>query len=89
MSGFTTKDAHQMLDQTHETQDKTKEAIDRMRQKTAESEQVGSATLEELRRQGEQMDDVIYALIAWKLRFIFENEILKKSLKYLFFLRTD
>ena len=64
MSGFTTKDAHQMLDQTHETQDKTKEAIDRMRQKTAESEQVGSATLEELRRQGEQMDDVIYALIA-------------------------
>lgn len=58
MSGFTAKDRDQMLANAEDTQGKTKDAITRIKQQTAESEAIGTATLEELRRQGEQMDEV-------------------------------
>ena len=58
MSGFTGRDAEQMLAKTDDTQNKTKDSITRMKQQTAESEAIGTATLDELRRQGEQMDEV-------------------------------
>jgi hypothetical protein len=48
-----------MLAETSEVQDKTKEAIWRMNRQAAEAEELGTHTLEELRRQGNQM---VYAL---------------------------
>lgn len=57
MSGFAGKGNAQLLEETEQVQDKTKESIMRMRQQTAESEAIGTATLEELRRQGEQIDE--------------------------------
>lgn len=47
-----------MLQQTNEVQDKTKEAIWRIQRQAAEAEQIGTKTLDELRRQGQQMDDI-------------------------------
>ncbi len=44
-----------MLQQTNEVQDKTKEAIWRIQRQAAEAEQIGTKTLDELRRQGQQM----------------------------------
>jgi len=53
------KDANlKMLQETNEVQDKTKEAIWRIQRQAAEAEQIGGKTLEELRRQGQQMDDI-------------------------------
>ena len=48
----------QMLNQADDLQDKTKEAILRIQRQAAETEDVGSLTLEELRRQGQQLDDI-------------------------------
>ena len=48
----------QMLDQADDLQDKTKEAILRIQRQAAETQEVGSLTLEELRRQGQQLDDI-------------------------------
>ena len=48
----------QMLDETDGIQDKTKDALARIHRQAAESEAVGSMTLEELRRQGQQLDDI-------------------------------
>ena len=44
-----------MLDDTNQVQDKTKEAIWRIQRQAAEAEEIGGKTLEELRRQGQQM----------------------------------
>jgi hypothetical protein len=44
-----------MLQDTHDVQDKTKEAVWRMNRQAAEAEQLGTHTLEELRRQGAQI----------------------------------
>lgn len=53
------KDANmKMLKDTNEVQDKTKEAIWRIQRQAAEAEQIGTKTVEELRRQGQQMDDI-------------------------------
>jgi hypothetical protein len=50
------KDANlNMLAEAHDTQDKTKEAIWRIQKQTNEAEEIGNQTLEELRRQGQQM----------------------------------
>ena len=58
MASFTGKDRDQMLAEAEDVQGKTKDAITRIKQQTAESEAIGTATLEELRKQGEQMDEV-------------------------------
>ena len=47
-----------MLSEADDTQQKTKEAILRIQQQTAQTEGLGTATLEELRAQGRQMDDI-------------------------------
>lgn len=47
-----------MLAEADDTQQKTKEAILRIQQQTAQTESLGTATLEELRAQGRQMDDI-------------------------------
>ena len=57
MSAFAGKGNAQLLEETEQIQDKTKESITRMKQQTAESEAIGTATLEELRRQGEQITE--------------------------------
>jgi hypothetical protein len=41
-----------------ETQAKTQEAVIRIQQQTAQTKELGAATLEELRAQGRQMDDI-------------------------------
>jgi hypothetical protein len=48
----------QMLDQTDQIQDKTKEALARIQKQAVETESLGAQTLEELRRQGQQLDDI-------------------------------
>ena len=45
----------QMLSEADAIQDKTKESIWRMQKQAAEAEEVGTLTLAELRKQGEQM----------------------------------
>lgn len=53
------KEANQrVLAETREVQDQTKEAIDRIKNQTAETIEIGANTLEQLRAQGQQMDDV-------------------------------
>lgn len=49
-----------MLQDTVEVQNKTKDAVVRMNRQAVEAEQLGSRTLEELRRQGNQI--VSYAV---------------------------
>lgn len=46
------------LGETHQTQQKTKEALDRIKQQVALTEEVGAATLQNLSSQGEQLDDI-------------------------------
>mmetsp|Transcript_611 Transcript_611/g.1198 ORF Transcript_611/g.1198 Transcript_611/m.1198 type:complete len:353 (+) Transcript_611:114-1172(+) len=46
------------LNEADELQDKTKEAVWRIQRQAAEAEELGVQTLEELRRQGTQMDDI-------------------------------
>jgi hypothetical protein len=48
----------QMLNKADDIQNKTAEAIMRIQKKTAETEEVGAKTIEELRRQAQQMDDI-------------------------------
>jgi len=53
------KDANQrVLAETQEVQGQTKDAIDRIKQQTAETEEIGNQTLEQLRAQGNQIDDI-------------------------------
>ena len=59
MASFGGKGNAQLLEEAEAVQDKTKESILRMKQQTAESEEIGQATLEELRRQGELIDENI------------------------------
>lgn len=47
-----------MLSEAEETQKKTREAVERIKQNLATTEEVGSATLEQLRSQGMQMDEI-------------------------------
>mmetsp|Transcript_16185 Transcript_16185/g.16925 ORF Transcript_16185/g.16925 Transcript_16185/m.16925 type:complete len:351 (-) Transcript_16185:297-1349(-) len=47
-----------MIREAEETQAKTKEAVLRIQQQTAATQELGAATLEELRAQGRQMDDI-------------------------------
>jgi hypothetical protein len=47
-----------MIKEADETQDQTLAAVDRIKQQTALTEELGAATLEELRAQGRQMDDI-------------------------------
>eukprot|EP01035_Chromulina_nebulosa_P059415 gene59415-81324_t len=47
-----------MLNETSDIQNKTKEAIWRIQQQAAATEGIGNETLQELRRQGNQMDDI-------------------------------
>lgn len=47
-----------MLNEADQTQDQTLQAVDRIKQQTAMTEELGAATLEELRAQGRQMDDI-------------------------------
>lgn len=59
MSGFDRRDANmKVLAETDDVQNQTKDAIDRIKKQTAETEELGGATLEELRKQGRQMDDI-------------------------------
>lgn len=46
------------LQEADELQDKTKDAIWRIQRQAAEAEGLGTQTLDELRRQGQQMDDI-------------------------------
>ena len=57
MASFAGKGNAQLLEEAEAIQDKTKDSILRMKQQTAETEEIGKATLEELRRQGEQIDE--------------------------------
>ena len=54
MSGFSSENAR-MLAEADATQQQTKDALTRIKKQTAETEALGSATLEELRAQGQQM----------------------------------
>ena len=47
-----------LIRQAEQDQDATKEGIFRIQRQLAETEQIGSQTLEELRKQGSQMDDI-------------------------------
>lgn len=47
-----------VLNEAEETQQKTKEAVMRIQQQASATEDLGAATLEELRAQGRQMDDI-------------------------------
>ena len=47
-----------MLNETEETQQKTKDAVVRIQQQANATEELGAATLEELRAQGRQMNDI-------------------------------
>jgi hypothetical protein len=61
----------QMLQDTNQVQDKTKEAIWRIQRQAAEAEEIGGKTLEELRRQGQQMvllNSFFFSIsLTWKL----------------------
>lgn len=48
----------QVLQDTQEVQSKTKDAIWRIQKQAAETEQIGTATLEQLRKQGQQIDEI-------------------------------
>ena len=48
----------QVLQDTQEIQGKTKDAIWRIQKQAAETEQIGTATLEQLRKQGQQIDEI-------------------------------
>lgn len=50
------------LQETADVQDQTKEAIWRIQRQAQETEQLGHQTLDELRRQGQQMDDINHDL---------------------------
>ena len=56
MADFTKNAA--LLDEAEDTQQKTKDAMLRIQQQTAETESLAEATLDELRAQGEQMDTI-------------------------------
>lgn len=58
MSGFQGSENQKVLNDASEIQDKTKQSILRIQKQAAETESIGSATLEELRRQGNQMDEI-------------------------------
>lgn len=60
-----------MTQQTHEVQDKTKEAIWRIQRQAAEAEQIGAKTLEELHRQGQQMVGYLCEICEEKMFHIF------------------
>ncbi len=47
-----------VLAETNDIQSKTKDTIFRIKQQASETEALGAATLEELRKQGQQMDDI-------------------------------
>ena len=47
-----------LINKASETQDATKEGIFRIQRQLAETEEIGGQTLEELRKQGNQMDDI-------------------------------
>lgn len=50
------------LNETAQVQNQTKEAIWRIQRQAAEAEEIGNQTLDELRRQGQQMDDIDHEL---------------------------
>lgn len=47
-----------MLAETRDIQDKTKDAVSRIQKQALETEEIGAMTLEELRKQGEQMEQI-------------------------------
>ena len=56
MAAFDRKEANEKkLKEVDKIQDKTQDAILRIQRQTAEAEELGAQTLDELRRQGEQM----------------------------------
>ena len=56
MAAFDRKEANlKKLNKADQIQDKTKDAITRIQRQTAEAEELGAQTLDELRRQGQQM----------------------------------
>ena len=56
MAAFDRRDANlKKLKEADQIQDKTKDAITRIQRQTAEAEELGAQTLDELRRQGQQM----------------------------------
>jgi len=56
MANIDRRDANlKKLQEANQLQDKTKEAIWRIQKQTAEAEELGAQTLDELRRQGQQM----------------------------------
>ena len=56
MSEFRTNE--QCLNEADDVQQKTKDALLRIQRQTAETEQVAESTLDELRKQGEQLDNI-------------------------------
>lgn len=59
MSSINRKEANQrMLQETKAVQSQTKDAVDRIKQQVAETEEIGSQTLEQLRAQGQQIDEI-------------------------------
>eukprot|EP01032_Pedospumella_encystans_P018946 gene18946-21554_t len=60
MAAFDRKEANEKkLKEVDKIQDKTQDAILRIQRQTAEAEELGAQTLDELRRQGEQMNEVV------------------------------
>jgi hypothetical protein len=56
MANIDRRDANlKKLQEANQIQDKTKEAIWRIQKQAAEAEELGAQTLDELRRQGQQM----------------------------------
>ena len=56
MAAFDRKETNEKkLKEVDKIQDKTQDAILRIQRQTAEAEELGAQTLDELRRQGEQM----------------------------------
>lgn len=47
-----------VLNETRDVQDQTKDAVSRIKMQTAETEEIAGQTLEQLRAQGDQMDEI-------------------------------
>ena len=68
MTNVDRRDANlKKLQEANQIQDKTKEAIWRIQRQAAEAEELGAQTLDELRRQGQQMVMFLCGFFNWPL----------------------
>lgn len=83
MSGFGDQRAANLakLDEASALQDQTEDAILRMRRQLAESEECGTATLQQMQEQGRQMDDINHDLETMSVK-IDKTQALQKKFDF-------